>query len=367
MSGPARRQCRKMANRQGKIKQELFLKTPEGRSVTLFTLENGEGGSVSIIDYGATVVSLNVPDRTGKTLDVVLGFKKREDYLQNPAYFGSTIGRCANRIAKGRFVLDGKTYNIPTPPKEDNGLHGGRNGFHKVLWKATPMENSLGPALQLQYVSKDGEEGFPGQLTVSVLYTLTWDNFLRIDYTAETDRATIVNLTNHSYFNLNGESSGLIADHELWVGAGFYTPIEKRLPTGEVLSVKRTPALDFTAPAVISSKINDMPNGYDLNYVLNRRTNPEREAAAWVYSAESGIMMEVFTSEPGIQVYTSEVLDDGDVPVGKNGKKYPKRAAICLETQHFPDSPNQPHFPSTELKPGEKYQSFTVYRFSVTS
>ncbi|MFA6104077.1 MAG: aldose epimerase family protein [Victivallaceae bacterium] len=356
-----------MVKRQGRIKQEHFIKTADGRNITLFTLDNGEGGSVSIIDYGATVVSLNVPDRKGKTRDVVLGFIKREDYLQNPPYFGSTVGRYANRIAKGRFVLEGKTYNIPVSAREDNCVHGGKTGFHKVIWKATPMENSLGPALRLQYVSQDGEEGFPGQLTVSVLYTLTWDNFLRIDYTAETDQPTVINLTNHSYFNLNGESSGLIEDHELWIGAGFYTPSENRFMTGEVLSVKRTPALDYTAPALISSKIQALPGGYDFNYVLNRRTTPEREAAAWLYSAESGIMMEVFTSEPGMQVYSSELLTVGDVPPGKNGRKYPKRAALCLETQHFPDSPNQPHFPSTELRPGEKYHSFTVYRFSVTS
>jgi aldose 1-epimerase len=356
-----------MVKRQGKIKQEHFLKTADGRNVTLFTLDNGEGGSVSIIDYGGVIVSLTAPDRTGKTRDVVLGFKNHEDYLQNVPHFGGIIGRYANRIAKGRFVLEGKTHNIPKAPKEDNGLHGGKTGFDKVIWKAAAMENSLGPALQLQYVSKNGEEGFPGQLTVSVHYTLTWDNFLRIDYAAETDRTTIVNLTNHSYFNLNGEGDGPIENHELWIGAGFYAPSENHSMSGEILSVKRTPALDFTAPALISSKIKDLPNGYDLNYVLNRRTNPEREAAAWLYSAESGIMMEVFTSEPGIQVYSSEFLDDKDVPAGKNGKKYPKRAALCLETQHFPDSPNQPHFPSTALKPGEKYQSFTVYRFSVIS
>lgn len=354
-----------MAKRQGEIDQEHFLKTADGRNITLFTLKNGEGGSVSIIDYGGTVVSLQMPDRQGKTRDVVLGFENREDYLQNAPFFGGIIGRYANRIAKGRFVLEGKTYNIPKNLHEDNALHGGKTGFDKVIWKATPMENSLGPALQLQYVSRDGEEGFPGQLTVSVIYTLTWDNFLRIDYTAETDRTTVVNLTNHSYFNLNGEDSGLIENHELWIGAGFYTPAENNFMSGEVLSVKRTPSLDFTAPALISSKIQNRPEGYDLNYVLNRRTNPEREAAGWLYSAESGIMMEVFTSEPGIQLYSSEHLDDAAVSPGKNGKKYPRRAALCLETQHFPDSPNQPHFPSTELKPGEKYQSFTVYRFSV--
>ena len=356
-----------MTKKQDKISQEHFIKMSDGRNVTLFTLDNGEGGTASILDYGGTVVSLKVPDRQGKARDVALGFKKREDYLQNEPHFGGIIGRYANRIAKGRFVLEGKTYNIPKDPKEDNGLHGGKTGFDRVIWKATAMENSLGPALRLQYVSQDGEEGFPGQLTVSVLYTLTWDNFLRIDYTAETDRPTVINLTNHSYFNLNGENGGLIENHELWIGAGFYTPSRDCLMTGEVLSVKRTPALDFTAPALISSKIKDLPDGYDFNYVLNRRINPEREAAAWLYSAESGIMMEVFTSEPGIQVYSSEFLDDEGVTAGKSGKKYSKRAALCLETQHFPDSPNQPHFPSTELKPGEKYHSFTVYRFSVIS
>lgn len=353
-----------MTKRQGKIDQRHFLKTAAGEQITLFNLDNGEGAGVDILNYGGIITALNVPDRKGQARDVALGFKNREDYLNNPPYFGGIIGRYANRIAHGRFVLDGKTCNIPRAPDEDNGLHGGSKGFDKVIWKATPLEDSLGPALELQYVSKDGEEGFPGRLTVSVVYTLTWDNFLRIDYFAETDSATVVNLTNHSYFNLNGEGRGTIENHELWLGAGLYTPVENKAITGEILSVKRLPALDFTAPALISAKIGALPDGYDFNYVLNRRVNPEREAAAWLYAPESGIMMEVFTSEPGIQVYSSEMLDNAATPVGKNGGKYPRRAALCLETQHFPDSPNQPHFPSTVLRPGEKYHSFTVYRFS---
>lgn len=354
-----------MNKQQGKVSREPFFKTADGREITLFTLDNGNGASVSIIDYGATVVALQVPDRDGKSRDVVLGYANPADYLANPAYIGGVIGRYANRISNAKFVLDGKPYDLTKNNKEGNTLHGGK-GFDKAIWQASPVENSPEPALRLKYVSRDGEEGFPGKVTVEALYTLTADNALRIDYAAVTDRATVINLTNHSYFNLNGESSGTIDNHELWLGADFYTPVQNRQATGEILSVKRNPELDFTVPATIASKLVDQPKGYDHNYVLNRRDDPETAPAARLYSAESGIMMEVFTSEPGVQVYSGGLLDDS-VPDGKNGRKYPERAAICLETQHFPDSPNMPQFPSTVFRPGELFQSFTAYRFSVIS
>ncbi|MHB9138969.1 MAG: aldose epimerase family protein [Victivallaceae bacterium] len=354
-----------MNKQQGEVSREPFFKTADGREITLFTLDNGNGASVSIIDYGATVIALQVPDRNGKSRDVVLGYANPADYLANPACFGGVIGRYANRISNARFVLDGKTYNLTKNIKEGNALHGGK-GFDKAFWQAYPVENSPEPALRLKYVSRDGEEGFPGKVTAEVLYSLTKDNALRIDYTAVTDRTTVINLTNHSYFNLNGESAGTIDNHELWLGADFYTPVQNKQVTGEILSVKRNPELNFTVPATIASKLAKEPDGYDHNYVLNRRDDPETAAVAQLHSAESGVMMEVFTSEPGIQVYSANFLDDS-VPDGKNGKRYPKRAAVCLETQHFPNSPNVPQFPSTVLRTGELFQSFTVYRFSVIS
>jgi aldose 1-epimerase len=359
-SFPASAEEKKMA----KVEKRPFGKTPDGTPIDLYVLTNAKGMTAKIMTYGALLTELNVPDRDGKFADVVLGFDNLEGYIAGHPYFGATVGRVANRIAKGKFTLDGKEYKLATN-NGPNALHGGVKGFDKVVWKGEQFAASTGvPAVSFQYVSKDGEEGYPGTLTVTVLYTLSDNNELTIEYLAKTDKATPVNLTNHSYFNLAGQGSGDILAQELQLAASQYTPTDETLiPTGDIKSVVGTP-LDFTKSTAIGKHIGEIkadPVGYDHNFVLGQKPG-ELALAARVKDPKSGRIMEVRTTEPGIQFYTGNFLDGTNK--GKGGAVYKKHAAFCLETQHFPDSVNQPKFPSVILKPGEKYSSTTVYAFS---
>jgi aldose 1-epimerase len=342
-----------------------FGKTKGGEVVELYTLTNSKGIEATIMNYGGIVVSLKVPDRGGRFEDVVLGFDTLDGYLQDPPppYFGALIGRYANRIAKGRFSLNGVEYKLAQNNGE-NHLHGGIRGFDKVVWKAKKQNPQN---LELTYVSKDGEEGYPGNLTATVIYTLGDENDLKIDYTATTDKDTIINLTNHSYFNLVGQGQGDILDHQLVINADRFTPVDSGLiPTGELRSVEGTP-FDFRQARAIGERIDNadeqltLGKGYDHNFVLNR-SGDRIEFAARVTEPKLGRVMEVLTTQPGVQFYSGNFLD-GKFR-GKGGKVYQRRNALCLETQHFPDSPNKPSFPSVVLKPGERYQTTTVYKFS---
>lgn len=354
----------------GPIPVQPFGTLPDGRVAHLYTLDNGKGLKAVISDYGGTVVSLEVPDRTGKTADVVLGFATLGDYTAKSPFFGCLIGRVGNRIAHGKFSLDGKNYTLATNNKPGGipcHLHGGKKGFDKVLWDAEPTIQDGLPALRLRYRSVDGEEGYPGNLDVMVVYSLTNDNGLSIDYTAKTDQATPVNLTNHSYFNLRGEGEGTILDHEITIHAHHYTAVDAGLiPTGELASVVGTP-LDFTRPLTIGERIGSENEqmkyalGYDHNFVLDLSMNGLRLAAT-VREPSTGRVMDVLTTEPGMQFYSGNFLD-GSI-TGKSGQPYLYRGAFALETQHFPDSVNQPEFPSVILRPGETYRTTTIYRFS---
>lgn len=320
---------------------------------------------VAITDYGARIVSVIVPDRSRKPADVIVGFDDPALFLGKNPYFGAVIGRCANRIAKGRFTLNGTAYSLATNGGP-NSLHGGAEGFDKKFWtiKADPGNASR---LEFAYRSRDGEEGYPGNLSVDVVYTLADENSLRIDYAATTDRDTIINLTNHAYFNLSGEGGDSILDTAITLNAARFTPIDSALiPTGEIRAVEGTP-LDFRKPTVIGARIGSdyeqlkLAGGYDHNFVLDR-AGDGIEFAARAHEPVTGRVLEVWTTEPGIQFYSGNFLD-GSL-VGKNGKAVSRRSAFCLETQHFPDSPNHPNFPSTLLRPGDKYRQTTVYKFS---
>jgi aldose 1-epimerase len=348
------------------IEKQPFGKTPDGTSVDLYTLTNDNGMVVKIMNYGGTVTSLIVPDRNGKMGDVVLGYDNLDGYLKNNPYFGSIIGRYANRIAKGRFILNGIEYKLAQNNGE-NHLHGGIKGFDKVVWNAKEVKTGNGVGVELSYLSKDGEEGYPGNLSVTVTYILTNNNELKINYLATTDKDTVVNLTHHSYFNLAGAGEGDILGHELMINADKFTPVDKNLiPTGELRSVKGTP-MDFTQPTPIGARINQedeqliFGKGYDHNWVLNL-VDGALTRVARVYEPKTGRVMEVFTTEPGMQFYSGNFLD-GTI-TGKGGKVYYQRYGFCLETQHFPDSPNKPQFPSTVLKPGQTYKTTTIYQFS---
>jgi aldose 1-epimerase len=342
------------------IEQTSFGRLPDGTEIELFTLTNGKGLRVRIMTYGATVVSLETPDRAGRTADIILGFDTLDGYLAVNPYFGSIVGRYANRIAKGTFALDGVTYKLATNNGE-NHLHGGVRGFDKVVWKAEPVMETGSVGVRLSYLSRDGEEGYPGNLSVTVVYTLTEADQLKISYEASTDKPTPVNLTNHSYFNLAGQGEGDILGHELMINADAFTPVDAGLiPTGEILPVKGT-AMDFTVLKPIGAQIAEVKGGYDHNFVL-RGGGGRLELAAEVYEPSTGRVMEIDTTEPGIQFYTGNFLDGAIT--GKGGKSYKQHYGFCLETQHFPDSPNRPEFPSTVLRPGEKFSSLTVYRFS---
>lgn len=347
------------------IRSSVFGKMPDGRVIHLFTMTNRGGMQVSITDYGARIVSVIVPDRTGRMRDVVEGFDNLAGYLGDDPYFGATIGRYANRIAWGRFSLDGMRYQLPIndPP---NSLHGGKAGFDRRVWSAREISQSP-PCLSLKYLSPNREEGYPGDLHVIVLYTLTRRNGLRVEYLARTDKDTVVNLTNHSYFNLAGERSGSILNEELKVNALEYTPFNaNRIPTGRIVSVVHTP-FDFRKLTTIGTRINEddrqlkIFDGYSVNFVLQRK-HPGLNFAVEVVDPSSGRRLEVYTTQPALQFYSGNLLD-GSIH-GKEGEAYGFRSAIVLETQHFPDSPNHPNFPSTELEPGQIYREITVYKFS---
>jgi len=348
------------------ITKQPFGKTDEGIAVDLYTLTNATGAEAKITNYGGIVVSLKVPDRNGKLDDVVLGCDNIEGYLKNTSYLGALIGRYGNRIAKGRFSLNDVEYKLAVN-NGDNHLHGGIKGFDKVVWQAQPLDSRNGPALVLTYVSKDGEEGYPGKLSVKVVYALTNRNELRIDYSATTDKTTIVNLTHHSYFNLAGQGNGDTLNHQLLINADRFTPTDAgSIPTGELRKVSGTP-FDFTRPTAIGARIEQddeqlkFGRGYDHNFVLTKKGRA-LALAARVYEPTTGRVMEVLTTEPGMQFYSGNFLD-GSI-VGKGGKSYRVHAGFCLEAQHFPDSPNKPSFPSVVLSPGRQYAQTTIYRFS---
>lgn len=351
------------ADAKSGIERRPFGKLADGREVSLFTLKNGKGTEITITDWGATVMSINVEDRKGRFADIALGYDDLKGLLEDKNFFGGTIGRYGNRIAKGQFKLDGNTYDLPKN-NGPNTLHGGAEGFNKRLW--TPKVK--GSSLEMSYLSPDGEMGFPGNLHATVTFSLTENNELRIEYSATTDKDTVVNLTNHTYFDLAGQSHGDILQHRLTMRAPQFTPVDDTLiPTGELRDVKGAP-FDFASAHAIGERIGQddqqlkFGRGYDHNFALDRSVTDGKAVAAEVYDPASGRVLQVLTTEPGLQFYSGNFLD-GTV-VGKGGYKYPLRSGFCLETQHFPDSPNHPNFPSTVLKPGARYHTVTVYRFS---
>ena len=347
------------------IDVQNFGKTPEGEQVRLYSLTNANGLKAQVMTYGAIVTSLEVPDRKGQMDDIVLGYDNLQDYIKETPYFGAIVGRYGNRIAKGKFTLDGVTYTLATN-NNGNHLHGGVKGFDKVVWDDQPVWRPDGVGVKLSYLSRDGEEGYPGNLKATVTYILTNDDELRIEYEATTDKATPVNLTHHGYFNFTGAERDILG-HELMLNADRFTPVDAGLiPTGELRPVAGTP-MDFTRATAIGARIeNDYEQlqfggGYDHNWVLNKE-GKDMTLAAVVYEPTSGRVMKVYTTEPGIQFYAGNFLDG--TLTGKEGKVYKHRYGFCLETQHFPDSPNKPDFPSTILRPGQKYETTTIYRFS---
>lgn len=340
-----------------------FTQAVDSKEVDLYVLKNSKNMQVVITNYGARIVSLVVPNKHQTFSDVVLGYDNLNDYVTAAQpYFGAIIGRYCNRIANGKFALDGKIYQLEKN-EGPNSLHGGKNGFHTKVWSAYQSRDNV---IELRYTSEDGEAGYPGNLNVKVIYTLTDENALHMEYAATTDRKTIINLTNHAYFNLNGEGDSTILDHEIMINANTITPINNLfIPTGVLMAVEGTP-FDFRKFATIGARINEdneqlkNGNGYDHNWVLNKSKG--LRVVATVRSPKTGIVMDLITEKPGLQFYTGNFLNDN---IGKGGKVYKFRSAFCLETQHFPDSPNQPTFPKTILKPGQIYESTTIYRFSV--
>ncbi|HEX8678094.1 MAG TPA: aldose epimerase family protein [Segetibacter sp.] len=329
----------------------------DGKKVYLYTLTNKNGAQVKISNYGGTITSWVTPDNKGNKSSIVLGFNELKGYLAHPPYFGATVGRYGNRIANAKFTLNGKTYKLAANNGK-NSLHGGLKGFDKMVWDAAPLSDNT-PSLTLNYLSKDGEEGYPGNLKVSITFSLSDDNELKIDYNAETDKATPVNLTNHSYFNLTGDPGNTILNQTVMIDADRYTPVDKTLiPTGELKPVKGTP-FDFTTAHKVGERIDQVDGGYDHNFVLNKKGSSSNQVVT-VTDSLSGRRLEVYTDQPGIQFYTGNFLD-GSIKTD-DGKPIPKNGALCLETQHFPDSPNKPAFPSTILKPGEKYHTTTTYK-----
>lgn len=352
----------------GSISKQYFGQTPDGQAIYLYTLTNKNGMQAAIMTYGGIMITLKVPDRNGKLEDVILGYPLLEDYIKtgNKPYFGALIGRYANRIANGRFTLNGVTYPLSVN-EGSNTLHGGKLGFNKRMWEAEEVYQADAVGLTLTYLSNDGEEGFPGNLAVKVIYTLTDNNELRIDYAAMTDKKTVVNLTQHNYYNLAGAGNGDILGHIVTLHSDWFTPVKPDLiPTGQIQSVAGTP-LDFRKPLSIGSRIHsEFPqmryaNGYDFNFVLNHNGHSMLHAAS-VYEPKSGRIMEVYTTQPAIQFYTGNHLNGSDI--GKGGKVYKPYYGFCLETQHYPDSPNHPNFPSTELQPGQIYRQASIFKFS---
>lgn len=343
------------------VQREPFGETASGEEVTQYGLRNRQGMKVTLIDLGAIITSVEVPDRDGKLENVTLSFPDCKSYLENAPYFGGACGRYANRIAKGKFSLDGTEYELFLN-NGPNTLHGGKEGFMKKLWTAEPFQNDNQAGVKLTYVSPDGEEGYPGKLTTTVTYTLTDDNELRMDYKATTDKATVLNLTNHAYWNLAGAGNGLILDHELTLTGSKYLPVDETgIPTGELATVEGT-VMDFLKPHKIGERIDQPVNGsggYDHCYVVDGKIGELRPAAK-IVDPKSGRVMEISTTEPGIQFYTGNFLE-GNAKTGNA----PKHGAFCLETQHYPDSPNRPEYPTTRLNPGETYTQTTVHKFSV--
>ncbi len=344
--------------------KEDFDTVLNGKEVTLYTLKNANGMEVYITNYGAIIVSVLVPDKSGELGDVTLGYTNIEGYIKDKTFMGSLVGRYANRIAKGKFTVDGKEYSLAINDRP-NALHGGPGGFYKKVWEGKQEGNTV----HLSYVSEDGEEGYPGNLTVNVTYSLTEDNEIKMEYEATTDAPTIVNLTNHAYWTLSGEGDSTINDNVLMINADHYTPVDSTLiPTGELAPVEGTP-FDFTEAKVIGKDLDadhvqlKYGMGFDHNWVLNQEKEGELTLAAKLYDPESGRVMEIHTTEPGIQFYGGNFMD-GSI-TGKSGKKYGYRSTLALETQHFPDSPNQPDFPSTLLKPGETYKHLTIHKYYV--
>jgi aldose 1-epimerase len=357
--------CTTMSNTpKGTITAADFGKTPDGQAVELYTLRNSKGMEATIMNYGGIVTSLKTPDKHGKFADVVLGYDHLDGYLKSTPYFGALIGRYGNRIANGKFSLDGVEYKLAVNNGK-NSLHGGVKGFDKVVWTARPLPTAHGPALILTYVSHDGDEGYPGDLLVTAIYTLTEDNALRLDFTATTDRKTVCNLTQHPYFNLRG--SGNVLDCVAYINADKFTPVDAGLiPTGILYPVAGTP-FDFRKPTAIGARINaddeqiKLGGGYDHNWVLNKQGD-ELSLAARVHEPTTGRTLEVWTTSPGMQFYSGNFLD-GTI-TGKGGWTYQFRDGFCLEPQHYPDSPNHPEFPTTELKPDETYKNTIIYKFS---
>ena len=340
----------------------------DGKAISLYILTNSHGLKVKITNFGGTVTSLLVPDKKGRLGDIALGYDSPVSYEKNVGgtYFGALIGRYANRIAKGHLVVDGKAYQLYINNKP-NSLHGGKVGFNERVWTATPAETPDGPSLSLTYLSPDGEENYPGNLNVTVVYTLLNTNGLKIDYTATTDADTVVNLTNHTYFNLDGAGNGTILGHRVTINADRYTPVDSTsIPLGPLAKVAGTP-FDFRTPHTIGQRIGDkneqleLGKGYDHNFVLNRAKAGDLELAARVVGPISGRILEVYTTQPGVQLYTGNFLNGTEI--GKGGAVYKRRYAFCLETQHFPDSPNEPSYPTTLLTPGQTYHEVTIYKF----
>lgn len=349
------------------IAKQIYGTTAAGAAVDAYTLTNASGMEVKIITYGGIITSIRVPDRDGSLADVTLGFDTLAGYEGRHPYFGALVGRYGNRIGGAKFSLDGTEYKLAANDGP-NSLHGGLKGFDRAIWTAKEIKGDADVGLELSSVSVDGDEGYPGNLSVTVVYTLTADNSLRIEYRATTDKTTVVNLTNHTYFNLAGNGSGTVYNHIIQINADHYTPVnEKLIPTGEIAPVEGTP-FDFRIPKQIGGGIRSgdaqmvRGRGYDHNFVINRQDDSSLAKTAWVYDPSTGRSMEVWTTEPGVQFYTANFLDG--TLVGSSGGMYRQGDALCLETQHFPDSPNQPNFPSTILKPGDSYKSTTVYKFA---
>ncbi|MCP4452618.1 MAG: galactose mutarotase [Planctomycetes bacterium] len=347
------------------IDRKAFQVEHDGKSVDLYTLKNTQGMVVQLTNYGGKIVSILVPDRDGRLSDINLGYDSADAYINGTASLGATMGRYANRIAGGQFELNGQVYTLPKNNGE-NTIHGGAKGYRFVVWDGLQIDES---SVRLSYFSKDGEQGFPGNLVLKVVYSVTEDNELKLEYTATTDKPTVINFTNHAFFNLKGAGQGDVLDHVLWVNAKQFTPTdETAIPTGEFRAVQGTP-FDFTSPKTLGQDINveneqlTFGGGYDHNYILDKAPN-DLFLAARLSEPESGRVMEVFTTEPGLQVYTANSLTGQGTDIGKEGKAYGSRSAVCLETQHFPDSPHHPHFPTTTLNPDEEYKSTTLYRFS---
>jgi len=356
-----------MNKKESSVVKEKFGQV-DGKEIDIYTLTNEKGAQAKIINFGARVVSLTMPDRNGNFADIVTGYDSLKGYVNDNSYFGAIVGRYGNRIGKAKFSLDGKEYQL-TVNDGVNHLHGGKIGFFKAVWNAEPVESEAGPALKLSLVSPDGDEGYPGTVNVSVTYTLTNDNELKLDYEGTTDKPTILNPTHHSYFNLSGDFNKTILDEELVIDADSFTPVDNTLiPTGEIATVKNTP-MDFRKPVAIGARINDdyqqlkYGRGYDHNWVLNNYKPGVVRKVASVYDATSGRFMEVLTDQPGLQFYSGNFLNG--MVKGKGGVAYKHRGALCLEAQHYPDSPNKPNFPSVTLNPGEVYKQTTIYKFSV--